>query len=153
MWKNGPWVHVVSGDDKTSSNESDRPVYRDSGFDVACISILNIERVVEDRTHDGPSARDPAVQMASRMILYVVEQACDVLDTMRMHAAQCKDTRTLVQILDLLDNAEMTEKATNMWRADIAVAEVQGEVWFAFKAAMSCLVEGLCLTQTAFEEY
>ena len=36
-----------------------------------------------------------------------MEQACDLLDTMQTHAAQCEDSRTLVHILDLLDDAEM----------------------------------------------
>ena len=91
--------------------------------------------------------------MASRVVLSVVEQVCNVLDTMRMYAAQCEDTRTMVHILDPLDDAEMAfEKASNMWKAGIAVAEVQGEAWWAFEAAISCLVEGLCLMQTVFEE-
>ena len=73
-----------------------------------------------------------------------MEQACDVLDTMRMHAAQCEDTRTIAQNLDPLDDAEMAfEKASNMWKTGIAVAEVKGEAWWAFEAAMSCLVEAL----------
>ena len=71
---------------------------------------------------------DPAVQMTSRMVLSVAEQACDVLDTMRMHVAERKDTRTMVQTLDLLDDAEMVfEKMANTCRAGIAVAEARGE--------------------------
>ena len=51
-----------------------------------------------------------------------------MLNTMRMHAAECKDTRSVVQIFDLLDNAEMVfGKATNTWGTDIAVAEAQGD--------------------------
>ena len=71
-------------------------------------------RVVKARTHDGLSVRDPAVLKVSKVVLSVVEQACDVLDTIRMHAAECKDTRTMVRILDLLDDSEMAfEKAAN----------------------------------------
>ena len=69
--------------------------------------MLKIDCALEDRTHCGLSARDHAVQTASRVVLSIVEQACDLLDTMRTHAAQCEDSRTLVHILDLLDDAEM----------------------------------------------
>ena len=75
-----------------------------------------MDRIVEARTDCGLSVRDPAVQMASRVFFSVVEQACDVLDMMRMHVAECKDTRSVVQILDLLDDAEMAfVKAANTW--------------------------------------
>ena len=95
--------------------------------------------------------RDPAIQMASRVVSSVVEQACDVLDSMRMHVIECKDTCAMVQIHDLLDDAEMDFKnAISMWRIDIAVAGAQGEAWWAFGAAISCLVECLRLMQTAF---
>ena len=68
--------------------------------------------------------------MVSKVALSVVERACDVLNTMRMHAAECKDTRTMVQILDQLDDAAMAfEKAANTWRVGTAVAETQGEPW------------------------
>ena len=43
------------------------------------------------------------------------------------------------------------EKATNTWRAGIAVCDVQVEACWAFGAALSCLVEGLRLMQTAVE--
>ena len=96
---------------------------------------------------------DPAVQMTSRVVFSVVEQACDVLDTIRMHVAESKDIRTMVQTLDLLDDAEMVfEKVANTCRAGIAVAEAQGEPWWAFEAAISCLVEGMPLMQTTLEE-
>ena len=82
-----------------------------------------------------------------------MKQACDVLNTMRIHVAECKDTQTMVQILDLLDDAEMAfETETNTWRTCIAVAEAQGEPWWAFEAAISCLVEDLRLMQTAYEK-
>ena len=93
------------------------------------------------------------VLKVSKVVLSVVEQARDVLNRMRMHAAECKDTHTMVQILDLLDDAEMAfEKAANTWRTGIAKAEIQGEPWWAFKAAISCLVEGLRLVPTDSEE-
>ena len=61
--------------------------------------------------------------MVSKVVLYLVEQACDVLKTMRMHAAECKDTCTSIQILDLLGDAAIAfEKAINTWRTGIAVA-------------------------------
>ena len=45
--------------------------------------------------------------MASRVVLSVVEEACNVLDTLQMDVAECKNTRTTVQILDLLNGAKM----------------------------------------------
>ena len=51
-----------------------------------------------------------------------------MLDMMRMDAVECKDIRIMVQILDLLDDAQIAfEKAANTWRVGIAVAEAQGE--------------------------
>ena len=112
-----------------------------------------MDRVVEVEPRGELNMRDPAVQMASRVVLSVVEQACEVLDSMRMHAAECKDTSTMAQILDLLDDAEMAfEKVANTWRAGIAVAEAQGEPWWAYEAAISCLVESLRLMRMAFEK-
>ena len=59
--------------------------------------------------------------MASRVVSSVLEQACDLLDTIRTRVAECKDICAMVQILDLLDDAEMDfENATSMWRIDIA---------------------------------
>ena len=73
-----------------------------------------VDLIVEASTHGELSVRDPEVHMASRVVLSVVVQASDVLDTMRMHVAECKNIRTMVQILDLLDDAEMIfEKAAN----------------------------------------
>ena len=73
-----------------------------------------VDLIVEARAHGGLSVRDPVVHMASRVVLSVVVQARDVLDTMGKHVAECKNTRTMVQILDLLDDAEMAfEKAAN----------------------------------------
>ena len=105
--------------------------------------MLKTDRVLEARTHGGLNARDSAVQTVSRVFFSVI---CDVVDTMRTHAVQCEDNRTVVHILELLDEAEMAfEEASNTWRAGIAVVEVQGEARWAFEAAMSCLVEGLSL--------
>ena len=70
--------------------------------------MLKSDHDVEDRTHDGLSARDHAVQTSSRVVLSVVKQACYLLDTMRTHASQCEDRRTLVHILDILDDTEMS---------------------------------------------
>ena len=70
-----------------------------------------------------------------------------------MHAAEHKDTRTMLQILDLLGDAEMAfEKAVNARRTGITVVEAQGEPWRAIEAVISCLVEGLRLMQMAFEK-
>ena len=108
-------IHVcdaIGRDGKARANGSDRPVYEDCGYDVESIPMLNIDHAVDDRTHGGLSARGHAVQKASRVVLSVVEQACDLLDTMRTHAAQCEDSRTRVHILDLSEDAEMAfEKA------------------------------------------
>ena len=81
---------AVSRDGKTRPNGSDRSVYEDCGYDVESIPMLKIDLAVEDRMHGGLSPRDHAVQTASRVVLSVVEQACDLLDTMRTHAAQCE---------------------------------------------------------------
>ena len=78
---------AVSRDGKTRPNDSDRPVYEDCGYDVESIPMLTIDHAVEDRTHGGLSTRDHAVQTASRVVLSVVEQDCELLDTMRKHAA------------------------------------------------------------------
>ena len=51
-----------------------------------------MDRVVETITYSEQSVRDSAVLMASWVVLSVVEQACDVMDTMRMHVAECKTT-------------------------------------------------------------
>ena len=117
-------------DGNTRPNGSYIPVYEDCRYDVESIPMLKIDHAVKDGTHGGLSARDHAVQTTSRVVLSVVEQACDLLNTMRTHAAQCEDSRTLVHNLDLLDDAEMAfEKAANTWRAGISEAEVQGEAW------------------------
>ena len=77
-----------------------------------------MDRVLEARTHGFTECDEPVVQMASRVVSSVVEQTCDVLDTMREHVTECNGTRTMVPILDLLDNAEMVfEEAANTWRA------------------------------------
>ena len=64
-----------------------------------------MDRVVEARTHGGLSDRDTVVVMVFKMVLSDVEQACDVLNTKQIHAAECKDTSTVVQIFDLLEDA------------------------------------------------
>ena len=63
--------------------------------------------VVDGRTHVRLSARDSAVQMALRVVSSVEEHAFDILDAMRMCVAGCKHTRTIVQILDIINDAEM----------------------------------------------
>ena len=86
------------------------------------------------RFNGGLSTRNQAVQTASRVVLSVVKQACDLLNTMRTNAAQCEDTRTVVNILN---DAEMAyKKPANTWRAGIAVADVQGEACRAFGDAL-----------------
>ena len=121
----------LQGSDKAPMRYNLCPTWAASRFDKAGPAVQKygvMDRIMEARTHGDLSERDPAVLMVSKVVLSVVEQACEVLNTTRMHATECKDTRTMVRIFDLLDDAEMVfEKMANTWRAGIAVAEAQGK--------------------------